>query len=52
MKSDKELAVELAEAYISAWFARTQTIKPLDGVDLRNLVNDAYTAIHSLPEGK
>lgn len=47
-KTDKELAVELASAYISAWFSKAEQSKPLDGALLRALVKDAYDAVSSL----
>lgn len=48
-KTDKELAVELASAYIRAWFSRQEPKKPLDGETLAALVKDAYDAVHALP---
>lgn len=52
MKTDKELAVEVVSAYISAWFSRSQeSIRPLDGDTLETLIKDAYNAIHSLTDG-
>ena len=47
-KTDKELAVELVSAYISAWFSRENVLRPLDGVTIAGLVKDTYDAIHSL----
>ena len=49
MKSDKELAVELAVAYISAWFSREVTgLKPLTGEELKSIVADAYEAVKNI----
>lgn len=48
-KTDKELAVELASAYIKAWFSRPEVKKPLDGENLAALVKDAYDAVRALP---
>lgn len=49
MKSDKELAVEFASSYISAWFSRDiATLKPLDGKMIADLITESYNAIHSL----
>lgn len=49
-KTDKELAVDLACAYISAWFSHSSVLKPLDGENLAAIVKDAYDAVHSLPK--
>ncbi len=50
MKSDKELAVEFASSYISAWFSRDiTTLKPMDGKMISDLITESYNAIHSLP---
>lgn len=51
MKTDKELAVELAISYIRAWFSRENALKGLNGEELKSLITDAYFAIHSLPDG-
>jgi hypothetical protein len=48
-KTDKELAVELIESFISAWYGRKDVWTPIDGQTLQKLLNDAYSAISSLP---
>lgn len=48
-KTDKEMAVELVSAYISAWFSNENVVRPLDGATMSGLIKDAYNAIHSLP---
>lgn len=50
-KTDKELAVELVGAYLSAWFANSKVQKPLDGETLKALLKDAYSALADLPKG-
>lgn len=47
-KTDKELAVELASAYISTWFSREDVKKPMDGFMLKDLIENAYKIIHGL----
>lgn len=53
-KTDKELAVELACAYISAWFTRTgsHVQQPLTGQQMADIVRDAYSAVSSLPNAE
>lgn len=49
MKTDKELAVELASSYISAWLSRPDTrMQPLSGETIQTLLHDCYHAIQSL----
>ena len=52
-KTDKELAVEFASAYVSAWFSRDASqLTPMDGRMVNDLIREAYNAIHSLdPSG-
>jgi hypothetical protein len=51
MKTDKELAVELASSYISAWFSRPDSrMQPLSGETIQTLLHDCYHAIQSLDE--
>lgn len=40
-KTDKELAVEFASAYVTAWFSRAATVKPLDGDTLKELIEES-----------
>ena len=47
-KTDKELAVDIVCAYISARFAGGKNT--LTGLELQSLIKDAYAAVHSLPE--
>lgn len=47
-KTDKELAVDIVCAYISARFAGGKNV--LSGLELQSLVKDAYAAVQSLPE--
>lgn len=53
VKTDKELAVEFASAYVSAWFSRDiSQMKPMDGQMIKSLIQEAYDAIHALePSG-
>lgn len=52
MKSDKELAVELAVASISIIPAMNALQfgekQPLSGVDIKNILRDCYSAVQSL----
>lgn len=48
-KTDKELAAELVAAYISAWYSKKDVWVPIDGEIMKNLLNDAYSALRSLP---
>lgn len=49
MKTDKELAVELASSYISAWFSRPDArMQPLSGETVQTLLRDCYLAVQSL----
>ena len=48
-KTDKELAVDIANAYITAWFSRPDVKSALDDATIKALVNSAYSAVHSLP---
>lgn len=51
-KTDKELAVELAVAALSAiaHMAPSASIrKPLDGAQINDVLKDCYNAVHSLP---
>lgn len=48
-KTDKELAVDIANAYISAWFSRTDVKAPLDPATIKSIVSSSYSAVHSLP---
>lgn len=47
-KTDKELAVDFASAYVSAWFSRPDIKKPMDGVMIKALIEESYSAIHAL----
>jgi len=47
-KTDKELAVEFASAYISAWFSRPDIRKPMDGLMMKDLIEESYNIIHGL----
>lgn len=47
-KTDKELAVEFASAYISTWFTRPDIRKPMDGLMMKDLIEGAYSIIHGL----
>lgn len=49
-KTNKELAVELASAYLTGRFANPNTPKPLDGQTLVDLLKDAYQAVIELPD--
>lgn len=48
-KTDKELAVELACAYISAWASRPEPITPISQEIMSKIVLEAYNAVHDLP---
>ena len=49
VQTDKELAVSIVNAYISAWFSHSSPMqKPLDSKMLSDLLRDAYAAIQSL----
>lgn len=51
MKTDKELAVELASSYISAWFSRPDSrMQPLSGETVRTIVHDCFLAVRSIEE--
>ena len=51
-KTDKELAVELACAYISAWFSASggnnPIKKPMSGDELDALLQNCYSSVSSL----
>lgn len=47
-KTDKELAVDFASAYVSAWFSRPDIKKPMDGVMIKALIEESYSVIHAL----
>lgn len=51
-KTDKELAVELACAYISAWFSASggsnPIKKPMSGDELDTLLQNCYSSVSSL----
>lgn len=48
-KTDKELAVELARTYISAWVTRPEPLTPMSQEIMDKIVLMAYNAIHNLP---
>lgn len=48
-KTDKELAAEITEAYITGWFQRAQTA-PLQKTDVCNFIKDVYKTLHSLED--
>ena len=48
-KTDKELAVDIANAYITAWFSRPDVKTPLDKATIDAIVSASYSAVHSLP---
>ncbi len=52
MKTDKELAVELACSALNAMATMrpSQSIKPLSGQDINNILNECYSAICALPK--
>lgn len=47
-KTGKELAVDIANAYISAWFSRPDVKNALDAQTIKAIVSSAYSAVHSL----
>lgn len=49
-KTDKELAVEFACAYVSGWFSRENTKQCIDPETIKFLITDAYRAISALPK--
>lgn len=53
-KTDKELAVELAVSAIQAMAQLKQNTsrQPLSGNDIKNILNDCYSAVCELDEGK
>ncbi len=52
MKTDKELAVELACSALNAMATMrpSPSIKPLSGQDIINILNECYSAVCALPE--
>lgn len=52
MKTDKELAVELACSALNAMaiMRPSPSIKPLSGQDINNILNECYSAICALSE--
>ncbi|WP_312644745.1 hypothetical protein [Hydrogenoanaerobacterium sp.] len=50
LKSDKELAVEFACAYVSAWFSKTNIEHPINGPMIKNIITDSFNAIHALSD--
>ncbi|MEG2617790.1 MAG: hypothetical protein RR998_08505 [Oscillospiraceae bacterium] len=51
-KSDKELAVELASAYVSAWYSKerngNQPMQCMSSNELSAILKDAYRAVKAL----
>ena len=56
MKTDKELAVELASAVIQAVSNHNSVSpvpkKPISGEDIDNILKNCYQSIHHLDDGK
>ena len=53
-KSNKELAVELAASALQA-MAQMQSFvahKPFSSADIKNILNDCYSAVCNLDDGK
>ncbi|RPF49111.1 hypothetical protein EDD70_1949 [Hydrogenoanaerobacterium saccharovorans] len=50
LQSDKELAVQFASAYVSAWFSKTNVVQPMNGPMIKNIITESYNAIHALSE--
>ena len=50
-KTDKELAVELACAFINGWHNRPAN-DALEGKDIASLLKASYAALQSLPKEK
>ena len=48
-KTDKELAVEFAIAYVTTWFSREGPLCPMSGDMIQSLISEPYNAIHNLP---
>lgn len=53
-KSNKELAVDLAKSALQAMaqMQNTVTHKPFSGDDIKNILNDCYSAVCGLDNGK
>lgn len=53
-KSNKELAVELAKSALQtmAQMQNSVTHKPFSGSDIKNILNDCYSAVCDLDNGK
>lgn len=49
-KTDKELAVDIVCAYLRSRFSREDQRSPLSGIELKELMIDAYDAVHALPD--
>lgn len=47
-KTDKELAVDFASAYVSTWFSRPDVKKPMDGMMIKTLIEETYNVIQAL----
>lgn len=53
-KSNKELAVDLAKSALQAMAQMQNSVahKPLNGIDIKNILNDCYSAVCDLDNGK
>lgn len=53
-KSNKELAVELAKSALQAMAQMQSPVahKPFSGSDIKNILNDCYSAVCDLDNGK
>ncbi len=50
-KTDKELTIEVANAFITSWFSR-DNLAPLKGKDVTGMIKTVYQTVKSLDDNK